>query len=78
MNIIIEYHGIKFHPREGQTEWKAIYGDIDYEYKINFDKLKEKYAIEKGFEYIKVFSDEDLKNKQNEIIEYIKNIWLRK
>lgn len=78
LNIIIEYHGVGFHPKEGQTEWKSIYGDTDYEYKINFDKLKETYAIEKGFEYIKVFSDEYLKNKQNEIIEYIKNIWLRK
>jgi hypothetical protein len=77
-NIIIEYHGITFHPKEGQTEWKSIYGDIDYESKINLDKLKETYAIKKGFKYIKVFSDEDLKNKQNEIIEYIKNIWLRK
>ena len=78
LNIMIEYHGVGFHPKEGQTEWKSIYGDICYDYKINFDKLKETNAIKNGFEYIKVFSDENLKNKQSEIIEYIENIWLRK
>lgn len=78
LNIIIEYHGIAFHPKEGQTEWKSAYGDVSYEDKIVFDKLKETYAIKKGFQYIKVFSDEYLINRQNEIIGYIKDIWLKK
>jgi hypothetical protein len=73
IKVIIEYHGIKFHPKEGQTDWKPIYGNISYIEKLNLDKIKENIAKEKGFKYFKVYSDEDLKNKQNEIIEYLIN-----
>ncbi len=71
LKIIIEYHGIKFHPKEGQIDWKPIFGNMSYEEKLSLDNIKENIAKEKGFKYFKVYSDEDLKNKQNEIIEYL-------
>lgn len=70
LNIIIEYHGTSFHPKEGQTDWKSIYG-VTYEDQIKIDKLKKEIAESKGFEYFYVYSDEDLKTKQMKFIEYI-------
>jgi hypothetical protein len=71
LNIIIEYHGVSFHPKEGQTDWVSAYGD-DYENKIKIDNLKKDLAESNGYKYFFVYSDEDIKTKQYEFIELIK------
>lgn len=71
LNIIIEYHGCAFHPKEGELEWSSFYGD-NYESKFKLDMIKKKVAENNGFKYLSVFSDDILKEKQFEIIEYIK------
>ncbi len=71
LKIIIEYHGTSFHPKEGQIEWVSIYGD-DYENKIKIDKLKKELAEKNGYRYFFVYSDDDIKTKQVELIELIK------
>ena len=71
LKIIIEYHGISFHPKEGDLSWKSFYGD-KYEHKIKVDKLKKEISEINGFKYFCVYSDDDLKTKQEELIEIIK------
>ncbi len=69
IKLIIEYHGSSFHPKENDSNWVSPYG-IDYQTQLQIDKLKERIAIESGFDYISVYSD-DKSNKQKSIIEYI-------
>lgn len=67
LKIIIEYHGISFHPKENDLNWVGIYGD-KYDDKIKIDKMKIKIAEKNGFKYFAVYSDEDIKTKQKELI----------
>jgi hypothetical protein len=62
---------VSFHPKEGQTDWVSAYGD-DYENKIKIDNLKKDLAENNGYKYFFVYSDEDIKTKQCELIELIK------
>lgn len=71
LNIIIEYHGISFHPKDGDLNWMGIYGD-KYEDKIKIDMIKREIAEKNGFRYFCVYSDDDIKTKQIELIEILK------
>lgn len=71
LKIIIEYHGISFHPKENDIDWIGAYG-MSYDEKIKIDRLKKEIAESAGFKYFHVYSDEDLKTKQTEFIEIIK------
>jgi hypothetical protein len=44
----------------------------DYENKIKIDNLKKDLAESNGYKYFFVYSDEDIKTKQCELIELIK------
>ena len=71
LKIIIEYHGISFHPKENDLDWVGAYG-MSYDEKIKIDRLKKEIAESAGFKYFHVYSDDDLKTKQTELIEIIK------
>ena len=71
LKIIIEYHGISFHPKENDIDWIGAYG-MSYDEKIKIDRLKKEIAESAGFKYFHVYSDDDLKTKQTEFIEIIK------
>lgn len=71
LKVIIEYHGISFHPKEGDSNWVGIYGD-SYDNKIKIDKIKKEVAEKAGFKYFTVYSDDDIKTKQKELIEVLK------
>ncbi len=71
LKIIIEYHGTSFHPKENDLDWNGIYGE-KYDDKIKIDRLKKEVAESKGFKYFYVYSDDDLKTKQIELIELLK------
>jgi len=71
VKIIIEYHGISFHPKENDLDWVGAYG-MSYDEKIKIDRLKKEIAESAGFKYFHVYSDDDLKTKQTELIEIIK------
>lgn len=76
LKIILEYNGIKFHPKtnmdlEKQKDWKCLYSNMTYDDKIKLDELKRKNAINDDFEYIEVFSDDDIKSKQKMIIDIL-------
>jgi len=65
-NTIIEYHGTAFHPREGDHTWVNPFGRT-YETAFSTDTNKKNYAMGLGYNYIVVWSDENKKDKINEL-----------
>lgn len=76
IKIIVEYHGIKFHPKEYDPNWKNLFG-VDYETVKQNDDVKEELAKQNGFLFFKFFSDgnfDDFVNKlKEEVHAKIKN-----
>lgn len=75
LNLLIEFHGITYHPKEGNTEWVNPWGKT-YEEILNKDRAKRDAALNAGYEYLELWSDdtlstniEKLKNKINQIHE---------
>jgi hypothetical protein len=74
--LIIEYHGIKFHPNkeklseEEWSEWKSIFSENSAEYVYSRDQYKKKLAMECGFSFFEVFSDDP--EKFIKVIEFIR------
>jgi len=68
-NTIIEYHGVAFHPKEGDYEWTSPYG-ASYNEIRDRDLRKKNVAIKKGFNFIEIWSDENL----HEVIEKIERL----
>ncbi len=79
LNIIIEYHGEKFHPNPNKLnnyEWKKWFtktkSDIIDADTAHRNDLYKKYLAEKnGYEYITVWSSENKSNKIKELIEHL-------
>lgn len=75
LNIIIEYHGKMFHPNPekvlNKDNWKCLYSGLPYDIVLKSDMIKKQIAIDKGYEYITVYSDDNLHLKINEIIKKI-------
>lgn len=76
INLVIEYHGIKFHPNDNDNdldkkEWKCLFSGISFYEKLKIDKFKKDIIIKNGFDYIEVFSNEDLEKKKSDIISII-------
>lgn len=75
LKVIIEYHGVCFHPKKDDCNWKPIYKfNSSKEEMIEKDILKEKVAREKGFDYYVVWSDSEL----NKELLKLENILLEK
>lgn len=68
--IIIEYHGIAFHPREGDINFKCVLSKEDYYTRYNQDQHKMKTAIDNGFSFLAIYSDEE--NKLETAINFIR------
>lgn len=58
LNIILEFNGVAWHPREGDYEWVNPFG-VDYETAFNNDKHKRELAIERGFDIFYIWEDEE-------------------
>lgn len=58
LNVIIEYHGTAFHAKKGRYDWKHPYGRMTYQESIDNDEQSKKLALENGFDYIVLWSDE--------------------
>lgn len=76
INLVIEYHGIKFHPNENnieinREEWTCLFSGMSFHDKLKCDKFKRDIIVAKGFDYIEVFSDEDLTKSKYDIITII-------
>lgn len=76
LNIIIEYNGTMFHPNPDKIlkDWKCLYSGLSYDVVLKNDILKKQIAINKGFEYIVVYSDDNLAIKLTEIIDKINKV----
>ena len=58
INVIIEYHGKAFHPKETDENWEHPYRKNTREYYLEFDKKKKMLAESCGFDFHQVWSDE--------------------
>lgn len=77
LKIIIEYNGIAFHAnekwnQEKKDKWKKLFSEKTYQESIEEDNLKKEVAVNKLFDYYSIYSDESLKNKQEEILNILK------
>lgn len=72
-NLIIEYHGATFHPKPGQVEWVGYRGAKYRDVRQN-DLRKKAVAIERGYNFMEVYSDENLDIAIRNIIQYINEI----
>jgi hypothetical protein len=59
IKFCVEYNGLMFHPKEGDTEWKGLYTNQSYDEKLNYDKQKMKTLTDAGFTTMVVWEDED-------------------
>jgi hypothetical protein len=66
--IIVEYHGVYFHPREGDTSWKSAYG-MPYEEAFENDRFKKEIAEAKGYVLHTVWSDSDHESELDRLSE---------
>lgn len=73
-NTLIEFHGVAYHPKIGDTDWISAFGRT-YEDAINYDTNKKNFALNSGYKYLVVYSDETkLKHKRVEKILEISKI----
>lgn len=54
---IVEFHGVAFHPKEGDINWVSPFGR-SYQDAIEHDMRKKNIAEENGYKYIFIYSDE--------------------
>jgi hypothetical protein len=76
LKIIIEYNGIKWHPKEGcDTVWNPPF-PINRQEQLKNDKDKMQTAIDNGFDVLVLWSDTDLNINQTLCFDYVckKNI----
>lgn len=69
LNMIIEYHGTFWHPRN-INEWKNPW--LDYNSSILFDEYKAILAKRRNMDYFVVWSDDNKTNRLNELSAIIK------
>lgn len=65
LKIIIEYHGIMFHPNPKwedlvKENWKCLFSELGYVEKYGFDLYKEKIAVDNGFDIYTYYSDDNM------------------
>lgn len=57
LNLIVEYHGVAFHPKRGNLEWVSPFGKT-YESVFENDQEKKLLAQSNGYKYMEIFSNE--------------------
>lgn len=71
---IIEFHGVAWHPKEGETDWCNPFGTT-YEKIRDRDVQKKQLAESNGYQYIVVYSDEVKTVDKRELkINYLKEV----
>lgn len=73
INMIIEYHGIKFHPNKDKLNenewdsWKQLFSNKKAEEVYQKDKRKKEIAIKNDFDYFVIWEDDPMESKINEL-----------
>jgi very-short-patch-repair endonuclease len=76
LKIIIEYHGVMFHPKEDEINkknWKCLFSNISYEDKMEYDLYKIKIAKDSGIDLLVIWEDENLNDAINKCLKIIKD-----
>ena len=69
LNLIVEYNGVVWHAKKGDTEWKHPITKQNYTDNLLYFEKKKKAAEDRGFEVMIIWSDDPQKNK---VIENLK------
>lgn len=69
INIIIEFHGIKFHAKPDDKDWEHLYTNESKEENLFKTELKNNCARNKGFHLLEIWSDK----KYQENLQICKN-----
>lgn len=56
--IIIEYHGIAFHAKRNDKNWKHVFTNESASENIKNRKIKNNFAISRGFKILEIWGDE--------------------
>lgn len=56
-NTIVEFHGVAWHPKEGELDWQNPFG-LSYKEKRQDDLKKKQLAESRGYNYVIIYSDE--------------------
>lgn len=71
--IIIEYHGVAYHPKIGEYDWVSPYG-LRYDEARARDELKRQAALDHDYSYIEIWSDAPMYEKIEKIQKVIQEI----
>ena len=78
IKLIIEYNGVKFHPRkdslteEDWKKWRCLFNeDVDADTKYKYDCKKRDLALSNGFQYLEIWSDDDFDSNIQKSIDFI-------
>lgn len=75
--IIIEYHGDRWHPnpnrmsKEDWNKWRCIASGINANEKFKRDELKKKTAIDNGYSFLEIWSNDSYDYNWNKMISFI-------
>lgn len=73
--IIIEFHGIKFHPKSKDSDWTDIFQKITVEEAYNKDQYKKQLAESQGYKVLEIWSDEDKDTNLEKCLSFIEMNW---
>jgi len=73
-NTIVEFHGVAWHPKEGELDWQNPFG-LSYNEKMQEDLKKKQLAESKGYSYVVIYSDEvRTVDKRKEKLHFLKEV----
>lgn len=71
---VVEFHGVAFHPKPGDTDWENPFGR-SYTEAVEHDRRKKIIAEDNGYKYLCIYSDEvRLQHDFNEKVIYISKL----
>jgi very-short-patch-repair endonuclease len=70
--IIIEYHGIAFHAKKNDKNWKNVFTNESSKENIKNKNIKNNLAISKGFKILEIWSDDDVEFNIQKCKKFIK------
>jgi hypothetical protein len=73
LNICFEYHGIKFHPKHKNKEWRQLFTNKSYDEVTLNDNNKRTLLETQGWDYYVIWEDEITFETKEEIISIILN-----
>lgn len=75
--IIIEYHGVAFHPNKNKMTlkewgiWKCVRNNMSADEKYLYDNTKKKFAIDNGYLFLEIWSDDLVSTNIRKVVDFL-------